>query len=524
LEEAELYKDNKGRPLRIVGAVKDVTEIRNTAKERELLAHDIENERDKLKTIIESVPEEIWVINDKEDILLLNPPAMERFGVGNIENLNLRMVLSKLEIRQIDGSPRNIDELGILQSLKGKNVSSDIMIQNSKSSEWGYYHINSAPMWDHDGNVFGAVAVVANISERKRTEQKIRELLSSSERRAAEFNAIIQSIPDAMFIGNNSGITICNDKALKLLGADSFDDLKNRIVELRRKFNIRKPDTGVPLNADELPFNRALLGEIVLEEVLATQPGTNQDLYIRIACAPVFLNNQVIAAVAIESDITEKIQAEKVMKASLVEKEVLLQEIYHRTKNNMQIISSILGLKAAAVKKKEIIEILEDVKGKIQTISLVHQMLYQSNNLSKINLADYIKNLVQLLRNNYLLDAEKVSFELEMENINILIDFAVPLGLIINELLSNSLKYAFPGDIKGNISIKLSKNENGLIEIRISDNGIGMKETDMNKNSSLGLKLLQILAEQLQAKTEYNIKNGVSWYFGFMDTFYSQRV
>jgi PAS domain S-box-containing protein len=399
LEQAEVHKYDNGIPHRIVGAVKDVTDIRNTARDRERLLIDIDNERNKLK-----------------------------------------------------------------------------------------------------------------------------DLLFLSEQNAAELNAIIESIPDALFIGDINGMRLCNDKALKLMGAESLSELQKRIKELRMKFNVRWPESGNPLKEEELPFNRALNGENVIQEVLATNAKTNKDLYLRIACAPVKLNGRVIAAVAIESDITEKIQTEKIIKASLLEKEVLLQEIFHRTKNNMQVISSIIGLKANSIGNKESIAILEDMKSKIQTISIVHQMLYQSNNLSRVDLAEYIKNLVHLLINNYLSNPEKVTFELDLVQINVLIDFAVPCGLIINELITNSLKYAFPGDRRGKISISLSQTEDGLIEIRVSDNGIGMRESDMRNSKGLGLKLFKILSEQLQAKTVLESKNGVSWYVAFKDKYYSERV
>lgn len=221
--------------------------------------------------------------------------------------------------------------------------------------------------------------------------------------------------------------------------------------------------------------------------------------------------------VAIRADITSRKLAEESVKASLKEKEVLIREVYHRTKNNMQVISSLLGLKAAYLEDEVIKGILQDMKDRIQTISLVHQKLYQSKNLSIVDLKDYVTDLVNLILSSHTNDKNKITLQLELDSVDVELDTAVPCGLIINELISNSLKYAFPGDRKGIIKVILKKLDEEDVEISVSDNGVGISEgiDYMNKNT-LGLQLFRSISEdQLGGKIKIDSNNGMTFNLRF---------
>lgn len=208
--------------------------------------------------------------------------------------------------------------------------------------------------------------------------------------------------------------------------------------------------------------------------------------------------------------------AEETAKKSLSEKEILLRELNHRTKNNMQIISSLISLKTSTFHDKERINALLEVKSKIMTIALVHEKLQHSANLSIINLKEYLTDLIYMIARSFTETSQNIKLQLELEEVKANIDTALACGLITNELISNSLKYAFPDNRIGFIKVVL-KEINKNILYHIEDNGIGYKENDTEE--SLGLKLFRNIAEgQLGADIEENTDNGVSYRLTFKNT------
>jgi len=210
---------------------------------------------------------------------------------------------------------------------------------------------------------------------------------------------------------------------------------------------------------------------------------------------------------------------------ALREKEILIKELYHRTKNNMQVISSLLHLRAIFENDDKVTRILTDMRNKIYTMALVHQKLYQSNNLSLINLGEYISEITDLL-----LDKDSLSFPVEiikdLEDISVLIDTAIPCGLIINEVLTNAVKHSFAAGRENRISIRLKKGDNDTAELDISDNGTGFEKGFVPRESNkLGLQILYEIAEkQLRGSADYINKNGVTWIFRFPLHIYQSRI
>jgi PAS domain S-box-containing protein len=195
-------------------------------------------------------------------------------------------------------------------------------------------------------------------------------------------------------------------------------------------------------------------------------------------------------------NISERKQKEKEIQESLKEKEVLLSEIYHRVKNNMQIVISLLRLQSRHIKEEKYREMFKESQNRIISMSLVHEKLYQSNNFTRIDFEEYIRELTNGLFRSYGVDKDKISLTIDIENISFLINSAIPCGLIINELVTNSLKHAFPDGMKGEIKIILHSADENMIELVVSDNGIGIHEDiDFKTTKSLGLHLVTILAE-----------------------------
>jgi len=225
-------------------------------------------------------------------------------------------------------------------------------------------------------------------------------------------------------------------------------------------------------------------------------------------------------------DITEQKNTEKKLKNSLEEKEALLRELYHRTKNNMQVISAMLNLSTSKLKDDSVSEVFTDLDNRIQSMAMVHEKLYQSKNLSSINLKEYITDLSSSLLSSYYRKNCDVSFKFDLTNISVSIDAAIPLGLIINELVSNSFKHAFQNRGEGEISIKLRTNGNETINIDISDNGIGAESSfNINKLESIGLQTVISMTEnQLSGILHLDTDSGFKYSIEFSNDIFKARV
>ncbi len=220
---------------------------------------------------------------------------------------------------------------------------------------------------------------------------------------------------------------------------------------------------------------------------------------------------------ALESIEQEKQRerAEKALYESLAEKEVLLREIYHRVKNNMQIISSLLKLQSGYVKEEKYREMFKESQNRIMSMSLVHEILYRSKDLAQIDFNNYIRELTKGLLQSY--GTGSIKLRINVENISLGIDYAIPCGLIINELVTNSLKHAFPQGREGEIKISLISTGENIIELTVSDNGVGFpKDLDFRKANTLGLRLVTILAEnQLHGETILDLSSGTEFKIKF---------
>jgi two-component sensor histidine kinase/CheY-like chemotaxis protein len=230
--------------------------------------------------------------------------------------------------------------------------------------------------------------------------------------------------------------------------------------------------------------------------------------------------------VAMFDVITERKRAEEQVKKSLAEKETLLRELYHRTKNNMAVIIALLGLQAASFEDERLQKEFVDAQNRIRSMALVHQKLYDARDLSRINLKEYISELVQLTKDSYSISPAQISVSYAMEDVFVLIDSAIPCGLIVNELISNALKHAFPAGQAGEIKVQLHRTGTGQVDLIIADNGKGVpQDFDFRLNGHLGIQNVFILVEhQLHGQVEFESHQGVTCRIRFQDTYYEARV
>jgi PAS domain S-box-containing protein len=356
------------------------------------------------------------------------------------------------------------------------------------------------PVTSAEGKPLGRRASNRDITDRKRMEIA---LLETEERLEA---AIEQSNDGIAFI-KKGVILYVNKKFLGIFGYDDFKEVVGRFSSITvhphdremvsRYAAIRETDRMVP--------NRYLF------------KGLRKDggiVYIEVSVAPIIYSGETIS-MAILRDVTEGKQADEQIKATLEEKEVLLREIHHRVKNNLQVISSLLNLQADYVKDEMLATIFQDSQNRIKSMALIHEKLYQSPDLSSIDLTEYLQKLTSMLFRTYDISKGNIRLEVKAKDISMEVDKAVPCGLIVNELVSNALKHAFLPKKEGLIQIELVLKDNQY-GLTVRDNGVGLPEgLEIPKTGSLGLQIVQVLVKQVHGRMKLERHGGTSFTIHF---------
>lgn len=220
--------------------------------------------------------------------------------------------------------------------------------------------------------------------------------------------------------------------------------------------------------------------------------------------------------ISVVEDITARHAAAEKLRNSLTEKEVLLKEIHHRVKNNMQIVSSLLQLQSNQVSDPEMADMFVESQGRIRTMALIHEKLYRARDLAQIDFKEYVESLTSLLTHTYASGAGNVTVELDLESVQLGLDTAVPVGLILNEFVTNSIKHAFPDGRAGVISISLKRRSANSVEINVHDNGVGVPAGfDLSSNETLGLRLVKILVAQIEGELNHSTGMGMHYTLSF---------
>ncbi len=227
----------------------------------------------------------------------------------------------------------------------------------------------------------------------------------------------------------------------------------------------------------------------------------------------------------LQQEIEQRKDVEAKLQESLREKEILLKEIHHRVKNNLQIVASLLNLQKRSIKDPKIIQLFEDSQNRIYSMAIIHERLYQSKQLNQINLGEYLQDLVNALIQSYNIDAKQIEVQLHADPIYINIETATPCGLIVNELVTNIIKYAFPDRRLGKVSIECRTTPDAKILLAVCDNGVGIPDrVDFNNPSSLGLRIITNLARQLRATLDLDRSNGTRLSLQFSEVADQNRI
>jgi PAS domain S-box-containing protein len=458
---------------------------------------------DKYRSLTESVPAAIFIYADN------------KFIYGNeysarITGYDVKDMMGKNFWEIVHPDYRDIARQRGSARLKGEEVQGryELKILDKKGNEKWLDYTGKTINFQGKPAVLG---IAYDITELKRTQHA---LIDSEQK----YRTLIENMSEViLYVDTEDKIIFVNDNAIDMFGYSKKELIGSIANELLVEDSYRE------FMKEKIRLRRHGFADR-FEVMMKKKSG--ESIWVEISGAPLKdAKGNIIGSIGIHSDITDRKKYENTIEASLKQKEMLLKEIHHRVKNNLQIISSLIKLQSSHVNDKDIQGMFSESQNRIKTMALIHEKLYRSSDLSVIEFYDYIKNLVDNLYISYGISIDRVKPVFEFHSIYLDIDTAIPCGLIINELITNCLKYAFPDHKNGSININLIDNGKGDFLMIIKDNGIGIPaEIDFLNSTTLGLKLVKILSEQLGGNTELIRNNGTEFRISFKQSNYLHRT
>lgn len=435
-------------------------------------------------------------------VLYLNKAGLQLVGLKNIEEAKSKHILDFVspEVKKYleagvlpktrkYGSARGVNKLRHFQTGKEIDVEFNLFLLRAPDT----------------GEPTNLAVILRDISEQKKTESRLRDERNRAQR--------YLDIAEVMLVALDSSgnIELINRKGCRILGYEEKELVGKNWFDTCLPPALRETVKGV--------FHQLITGDLEPVEYYENPVITKSGEERLVAWHNTYISddeNNITGILSSGEDITERKLGEEKLKDSLQEKEILIKEIHHRVKNNMAVISSLLNLQAQTVDHPLVKHAFRESRNRIHSMALVHEKLYQSKNLSQIDFKNYLESLSRQIINSYAGTSSPVSLQLNLEPASLEIDLAIPCGLIVNELVTNSLKYAFPDKRQGVITMELRYRENHTLELTVGDNGVGLpSEMDIENTQTLGLQLVHMLASQIEADIEYKRNPGTSFKITF---------
>lgn len=504
-ENIDVTRDSDGRLQGAQGAVLDVTELK-------------QNEADmrKLWCAIRSTPAAVMITDLEGKIEYVNPKFTDITGYDAREVLgrNPRVLKSGL---QSAGFYR-----AMWETLRQKKAWLGEICNRKKDGTLFWEEVAIAPVRNGGGKVSHYVAIETDITSRKQAAEELQQAEESLRHQEILLRAMAGAAPSAFYVVDNrtDEILFFNERFCELWGLSALRErmLNGKILHSDLLTHFMAPVEHPASFASWFVQLRDVNNRQVVEDEIEFKNGRTVRRYssqVRDA------QDNYIGRLYHFEDVTERKRASQQIAASLKEKEVLLREVYHRVKNNMQVISSLLNLQSGAFTDTQTLRLIRETKERIRSMALVHEKLYRAKDLSRIDFAEYGQQLATMLAHSYRTESNPVQVKFEMESVPLNLDTAIPCGLILNELVSNALKYAFPADKQidhPQIRVSLRHVAEDYHELSVSDNGVGLPtDLDVRNTVTLGLQVVTLLTEQLEGVLDVRRSPGTSFSVTFKE-------
>jgi len=454
-------------------------------------------------TIFNNASNLIWTVDINFNIISFNKNYFD--FLNKIYGINLNIKKQREELKNLKNYHFWIDKYqNVFNSKNHKFVDFFEAIDVDASGKRHFREVYLHPIRNFTDSITEIAVIAHDVTERRISEKKILD-------QSAKLKAIFESGDQLIWtVDKNFFVTSYN--------SNYFNLIKDKIVKENLENGLFVPVILTISSREKKRFwldkyKQVFNGES--QAFIHQSINDKKEIYREIFIEPIYLDNEVVEVSVMAQDITERILSENKIIQSLKEKEILLKEVHHRVKNNMQVISSILNLQSSYVSDPYALNLLKECQNRIKSMAYIHESLYQSKNFESIDFSEYVSLLAKNLVHTYSVGEKKIKLFLNLDNLSLNLDMAIPCGLIINEIISNSLKYAFPNAKDGIIFVTLKVNKKKIC-LELGDNGIGISsKLDIKNTKTLGLQLVETLIDQINGTFNLNRNNGTIFTINF---------
>jgi PAS domain S-box-containing protein len=481
--------------VRIIEEINTV--LKKEIEEHKITQQKLEEQKNYTRNIIESSLDMIIAADENGMITEFNKASQDLFLYSFEEVLGQPMSILYANKKEYQKVAKTLKDVG--------HFSGEITNINKEGRKFTSL-LSASQIINEKGRTIGSMGVSRDITEYRANQRKALE-------QKAKLESIFNSTENMMMwtMDRNYVVTTMNENTEKWTKSTFGESpiLGDKLLPLIDRHLDENFYQG-QLRAFENVFN----GRPQQFE-FAVKSNSGNTIWLQAFLNPVYVDEKIEEVSCLMYDNTERKEIDRKIRDSLKEKEVLLQEVHHRVKNNLQVISSILNLQSSYVNDEATLEILQESQNRIKSMSFIHETLYRTTDFSSIDFSEYIKSLSYNLIQSYRLQNCAVEFLPEIDKVSMSIDQSIPCGLIVNELVSNALKYAYKGRKKGKLIVELKEQDN-QIHLRIADDGVGLPPNfKFEKNDSLGVQLVYSLTEQLDGTIQVDSEKGTSFLITF---------